>query len=110
MVEGTRFFFENEIEPDEKAASRFLTPEISSPLSKLREELVKIEAFSTESVKSAFQRVLEEEGLKLGKLAQPVRVAVTGGTVSPGIFETLALLGKAESIRRLDAALAGIAR
>ena len=110
MVEGARFFFENEIEPDEKAASRFLTPEISSPLSKLREELVKIEAFSTESVKSAFQRVLEEEGLKLGKLAQPVRVAVTGGTVSPGIFETLALLGRAESIRRLDAALAGIAR
>ena len=110
MVEGARFFFESEIEPDEKAASRFLTPEISAPLSKLRDELVKIEAFSAESVKSAFQRVLEEEGLKLGKLAQPARVAVTGGTVSPGIFETLALLGRAESIRRLDAALAGIAR
>ena len=110
MVEGARFFFESEIEPDEKAASRFLTPEISAPLSKLRDELVKIEAFSAKSVKSAFQRVLEEEGLKLGKLAQPARVAVTGGTVSPGIFETLALLGRAESIRRLDAALAGIAR
>ena len=50
--------------------------------------------------------VWTEEGLAIGKLAQPVRVAVTGGTVSPGIHETLSLLGKERSLARLDAALA----
>ena len=110
MAEGARFFFEEEVEIDGKAAAKFLTPEISGALAKLRGELVRIETFSTEAVKSAFERVLEEEGLKLGKLAQPARVAVTGGTVSPGIFETLGLLGREAAVRRLDAALARIAR
>ena len=51
---------------------------------------------------------MEEEVVKLGKLAQPVRVAITGGTISPGIFETLSLLGKERTIHRLNAALAKI--
>ncbi len=110
MIEGARFFFENEVELDEKAASKFLKPEISGPIMKLRDELTKIDTFSTENVKSAFHHVLEEEALKLGKLAQPVRVAITGGTISPGIFETLSLLGKDRTIHRLNAALAKINR
>ena len=75
---------------------------------KLRDELTKVETFSTENVKSVFHRVMEEEAVKLGKLAQPVRVAITGGTISPGIFETLSLLGKDRTIHRLDTALAKI--
>ena len=108
MIEGARFFFENEVELDEKAASKFLTPESSGLMQKLRNELGKIDAFSSENVKSAFHHVMEEEAVKLGKLAQPVRVAITGGTISPGIFETLSLLGKNRSLHRLDAALARI--
>ena len=72
---------------------------------KLRNELNKIDKFSSENVKSAFHHVMEKEAVKLGKLAQPVRVAITGGTISPGIFETLSLLGKDRSLFRLDAAL-----
>ena len=53
-----------------------------------------MDPFAAEGVKTAFDKILEAEGMKMGKLAQPVRVAVTGGTVSPGIFETLCLLGK----------------
>ncbi len=105
MIEGARFFFESEVDMNEQAASKFLKPEISGSLRKLRDELGRLDSFSTESVKSAFHHVLEEDTLKLGKLAQPVRVAVTGGTTSPGIFETLSLLGKDRAIRRLDAAL-----
>ena len=108
MIEGARFFFENEVELDEKAAVKFLTPENSGVMLKLRDELTKIETFSTENVKSVFHRVMEEEAVKLGKLAQPVRVAITGGTISPGIFETLSLLGKDRTIHRLDTALAKI--
>ncbi len=108
MIEGARFFFENEVEFDEKAASKFLTSESSGLMLKLRSELSKINTFSSENVKSVFHRVMEEEAVKLGKLAQPVRVAITGGTISPGIFETLSLLGKDRTIHRLDTALAKI--
>ncbi len=108
MIEGARFFFENEIELDEKDASKFLKPEIATSLMKLRDKLTKLDAFSVEKIKSAFHHILEEEELKLGKLAQPVRVAITGRTMSPGIFETLSLLGRDRTIRRLDAALSRI--
>ena len=108
ITEGARFFFENEVELDEKAASKFLNPENSGLILKMRDELTKIDTFSTENVKSAFHHVMEEEVVKLGKLAQPVRVAITGGTISPGIFETLSLLGKERTIHRLNAALAKI--
>ena len=108
ITEGARFFFENEVELDEKAASKFLNPENLGLILKMRDELTKIDTFSTENVKSAFHHVMEEEVVKLGKLAQPVRVAITGGTISPGIFETLSLLGKERTIHRLNAALAKI--
>ena len=108
ITEGARFFFENEVELDEKATSKFLNPENSGLILKMRDELTKIDTFSTENVKSAFHHVMEEEVVKLGKLAQPVRVAITGGTISPGIFETLSLLGKERTIHRLNAALAKI--
>ena len=108
MIEGARFFFENEVDFDEKAALKFLTSESSGLMLKLRNELSKIDTFSSENVKSAFHRVMEEEAVKLGKLAQPVRVAITGGTISPGIFETLSLLGKDRSLHRLDEALAKV--
>ncbi len=108
MVEGARFFFDEETAPDEGAASKFLKPEMLVPITKLRDALARIDTFSAENVQSAFHDVLEEENLKLGKLAQPVRVAITGGTVSPGIFETIHLLGRDRTIHRLDAALARI--
>ncbi len=110
MIEGARFFFGTEVELDEKAASKFLTLENAGLILKLRNELNKIDTFSSENVKSAFQHVMEEEVIKLGKLAQPVRVAITGGTISPGIFETLSLLGKDKSLHRLDAALSRISQ
>ena len=108
MIEGARFFFENEVEFDEKAVSKFLNSETSGLIMKLRDELTRIDTFSTENVKSAFHHVMEKETVKLGKLAQPVRVAITGGTISPGIFETLSLLGKDRTIHRLDTALVKI--
>ena len=56
-------------------------------------------------MQAAFERVLERFTMKLGQLAQPVRVALTGGTVSPGIYEVIAVLGKARTVARLRAAL-----
>ncbi len=108
MADGARIFFTPEVEYDEKAVAKFLKPGIAAPLIKVRDALAGVEPFAAQGVKTAFEEVLEAEGLKMGKLAQPVRVAVTGGTVSPGIYETLCLLGKDRSLSRLDAALGKI--
>ena len=58
-----------------------------------------------QAMEHAFRTLAEQRGLGLGKLAQPVRVAATGTTVSPPLFETIALLGKERALRRIDAAL-----
>src|SRR5205823_7025599 len=98
------------IEIDPKAAGKFLKPEIKEPLSVLADQLSAIDGdFSESSVQAVFEQVLARFELKLGQLAQPVRVALTGGTVSPGIYEVIAVLGKERTVRRLQEALARIA-
>jgi len=101
MAESSLFYFKEKISYEEKAAKKFLTPAISEPLKLLSEKLKKIEPFSEERIKEAFEEVLKETGLKLGELAQPVRVALTGETVSPGIFETISALGKEKTEKTL---------
>ena len=105
LVDSAHFYLTNDIAIDEKAAKKFLTPEVSQPLSKLIERLSALDEFSEANIESAFSGVLEEFGLSMGKLAQPVRVALTGSTVSPGIHEVIAVLGKERTIRRLQSAL-----
>jgi glutamyl-tRNA synthetase len=99
------YFYADEIEYDEKAAGKFLTPEMTDVLKDLTERLSRLTSFTAEEIQKAFEGIMEERGLKLGTIAQPVRVALTGGTVSPGIFEVMEILGKEEVIRRLDKAI-----
>ncbi|MBT4431516.1 MAG: glutamate--tRNA ligase [Nitrospinaceae bacterium] len=108
LADGAAFFFSPGVTLDEKAAAKFLISDIAAPLGRVREAIAGVEPFAPEGIKEVFEGVLEAEDMKLGKLAQPVRFAITGGTKSPGIFETLALLGKERSLERLDAALARI--
>jgi len=105
LADGAAFFFSPGVTIDKKAAEKFLKPEIATPLGRVREAISGVDPFAPEGIKAAFEGVLEAEGMKLGKLAQPVRVAITGSTMSPGIFETLSLLGNERSLERLDAAL-----
>jgi glutamyl-tRNA synthetase len=70
-------------------------------LEKVIAGLSELQNFSAEEIEALFKKIVEEEGTKLGKLAQPVRVALTGTTVSPGIYDVILLLGKEETIKRL---------
>ena len=99
------YFYAREIEYDEKAAGKFLTPEMMDVLKDLTQKLSEAASFTAGDLQSVFEGIMEERGLKLGTIAQPVRVALTGGTVSPGIFEVMEILGKDEVIRRLDKAV-----
>ncbi len=70
-----------------------------------REALSEADPFTEETVEAALRRVVEQSGLKPGKVFQPVRVAISGTTASPGIFESVALLGRDEVLARIDRAL-----
>jgi len=108
MADQARFLVCDDISYDEKAARKHLKPAAAPVLQNLREALGGLEAWSVGEVEAAFDGVGERLELKMGKMAQPVRVAVTGGAVSPGIFETLVALGRERSLQRIDDALAFI--
>jgi len=101
MAEKSAFFFKEQVEFDEKARSKFLTDEVKPLLEKVITGLSALDNFSSDKIESLFKKTVEEESLKLGKLAQPVRVALTGTTVSPGIYDVILLLGKEQTLKRL---------
>jgi glutamyl-tRNA synthetase len=105
LVELAHFYLSDDIKYDDKAARKFLTAEIRVPFAELIDKLAALKDFDEKDIEAAFTDVLSRNNLQLGNLAQPVRVALTGTTVSPGIYEVLAVLGKERSMKRLRAAL-----
>jgi len=110
LAEFCGFYLVDTIEPEPKAAAKHLTPEVAPALGDLDARLAALGAWDEPSIEEAFQATIGAHGLKLGQLAQPVRVAMTGGTVSPGIYEVLAVLGRERSLARLRRAMARLAR
>ena len=110
MADGAHFYYRDDVRPyDEKAAKKFLKPEMLRVLALLAEQLDVLDNLEEKTQEGAFSKVMDETGLGFGKIAQPVRVALTGTTVSPGIFEVIAVLGKARVLARLTAAVEYIA-
>jgi glutamyl-tRNA synthetase len=99
-----RFLFEQPVE-DEKAWRKTMKDEAPTVLAAAREALEATDAFDSAAIEAALSPLPERLGVKPGRIYQPIRVAISGGTVSPGIFESLAVLGREESLRRIDAAL-----
>mgnify|MGYP000853867455 CR=1 FL=1 len=89
---------------DERAAS-LLTPEAGDLLAQVHRDLVALDSWTVESTEAAVRAIAESRELGLGKLAQPLRAAVTGSTTSPGIFEVLEQLGREESLGRIADAI-----
>jgi glutamyl-tRNA synthetase len=108
MAEAASFYYLDSITYDEKAAAKFLKPDTRDSLTRLVQELETLGVFTEENLEAAFKSVMELTGLKLGKIAQPVRVALTGKTASPGIFEIVEILGKNRVMSRLRDAVAFI--
>src|SRR5213594_1764170 len=106
LADFCRFYLVDTVELDPKAAAKHLTSEIGPVLDDLIGRLAALPRWDAAAIESAFQATLAAHGLALGKLAQPVRVAVTGGTVSPGIYEVLDVLGRERALARLRAARA----
>jgi glutamyl-tRNA synthetase len=90
---------------DEKARTKHLTPEVAPLLTELAGTLKALEPFAHDTIEKAFNDLVTAKGIKLGKLAQPVRVALTGGTVSPGIHDVIEVMGKDKVLKRIEAAV-----
>ncbi len=104
IVNSIGYFYAEEITFDEKASAKFLTPETGAVLKDLSDRIASGE-FTSDGLHADFEKIMEERGIKMGAIAQPVRVARTGGTVSPGIFEVMEILGKEEVLKRLGRAV-----
>ncbi len=105
MADASLFYYAQSISYEEKAAKKHLKPASLSALQLLIDQLESLDIFSEKALENVFTRVMDNTGLKLGKIAQPVRVALTGKTVSPGIFEIIEVLGKKQVISRLKNAV-----
>ena len=106
LVEVGRFYFERPTAYEDKARAKLFTPAGAERLGLLAERLAAVEPFTMATIEALYRRLVEELGLKLVDLAQLSRLAVTGRTASPPLFDVLALLGRDEVLARLRAARA----
>ncbi len=104
MAEGAAFYYQQEIVFDPAAAAQHLTADKEPLFEVLIREITDCSEWSHDGIAGVFAKVMEETGLKLGKIGPSVRVALCGGTTSPSIFEVLEVLGKNVSLQRLQSA------
>jgi len=107
MAEQATFFLHDDqsLPYDEAAVAKFLTPEIREHLLVLAGRMEALPSFDHKSLEEMAGAYMEETGLKFKALAQPIRVAITGTTMSPGLFETMDVLGRERTLARFRKAL-----
>jgi glutamyl-tRNA synthetase len=102
LADGARFLFEKRPIVLDEAAAALLTTEARDLLRSAHQRIAALAKWDAESLEGAVRETAESSGVKLGKLAQPLRAALTGRTTSPGIFDVLLLLGRDESLARIE--------
>jgi glutamyl-tRNA synthetase len=110
MAEISAFFYRDFDEYEPKAAKQHLRPVALEPLQRARQALEALQEWSVEALHRLVQEISEQLGVNMGKVAQPLRVAVVGRAASPGIDVTLHLVGKQACLGRIDRALEFIRR
>lgn len=110
MAESARYCFAEFERIDANAAKKHLRPVILEPMTAIRQRLADLVAWSTVEISRAIEETAASFEINMGKLGQPLRVAVTGGSVSPPIDVTLELVGQQRTLARIDKAIAFIAK
>ena len=101
MVDWVKPYFGEAVPLEDEAVKKYLTQAVAPVLKKLSDRIGSLSEFSKPALEGCFKSLVEEEGLKMGQLAQPVRVALTGRTASPGLFEVMEILGPERTRLRL---------
>ncbi|MBW2457616.1 MAG: glutamate--tRNA ligase, partial [Deltaproteobacteria bacterium] len=105
-AESLNYLFADELSYDEKAKKKFLMTERAQYLRPLHDLMASTEPFEAATLEEAVKQWAEADQLKLGAIAQPARVALTGRTASPGLFDVMVMLGRDKTLERLAAAAA----
>lgn len=101
LANAMRYYLVDYVEIDPKAKEKFINPQTLPVIKEVTERLEALEEFTQDRIEKIFMEIVNERGLKLGQVAQPVRVVITGSTVSPGIYEVLEIVGKEKTLKRL---------
>ncbi len=102
LANSLRYYILEDIEIEQEARQKFINEKTIGYLRRVRELLSSMDGFESKALEEAFKKLISELGVKLSEVAQPLRVAITGKTVSPPIFDVLSVLGKERTLRRLD--------
>ncbi|MCX5850124.1 MAG: glutamate--tRNA ligase [Deltaproteobacteria bacterium] len=105
LADMADFYFADQIQYDEQAAQKFLTSDVLAHLKAMVSAIPSMQKFSKEGLEEFFKNFTQERNIKFKAIAQPLRVALTGKTVSPGIDEVMVTLGKERVIQRINAAI-----
>lgn len=105
LARSLRYYISEDVEYNEKAKAKFLNEKSLPYLVELKDDLAHAGDFSVAEIEKIFRTITEKHSVKLGNVAQPVRVAMTGGTESPGIFEVLEIVGREKTLKRLERAI-----
>ncbi|RJR40991.1 MAG: glutamate--tRNA ligase [Desulfobacteraceae bacterium] len=108
MAESARFYFEDEFGYEQKADNKFLKPDVLQLLTEISARLQETGDFTQKGLEETFVRFFDEKQIKLGSIAQPLRVALTGKSASPGLFEVMEILGKEKVLARIERAVGHI--
>ncbi|MBF0329543.1 MAG: glutamate--tRNA ligase [Nitrospirae bacterium] len=107
LATSLKYYINEHVEIDQKAKEKFLKPDSIKVLAELKAELENMSDFSAVELEKVFVSLAEKLSIKLGSIAQPVRVAITGSTASPGIFEVIEIVGKDKTLKRLSKVIEG---
>ena len=102
FLQRTAYLFQDDFEVPQDLRERLLSQRQTCCFPDLEKALEKADPFSKEQTEAAFRRCVEEKGLKMSEVVHPVRVALTGSDVGPGLFETMAVLGKHKTLQRIQ--------
>lgn len=105
LAASLRYYISEDVAYNDKAKEKFLNEKSREFLKELKDGISSISEFAKPEIENLFKSIVEKHGVKLGALAQPVRVAMTGGTESPGIYEVLEVLGRERVLARLEKAI-----
>ncbi|MEW6274214.1 MAG: glutamate--tRNA ligase [Bacillota bacterium] len=111
LVDAADYFFIDDFPYDEKGVKKFFAgPETAGLLARGKEVLAKAEPFDLPTVEAAYRQLIEELGISGGALIHPTRLAISGKTMGPGLFDIIVALGKEKCLARLDRAINFIKR
>jgi glutamyl-tRNA synthetase len=105
LAVAANFYFTDQIQYEEQAAQKFLVPEVAAHLKAMAAAIPSVQNFTKVGLEEFLKAFTEEKDIKFKVIAQPLRVALTGKTVSPGIDEIMVTLGKDRVVQRVNAAV-----